>query len=352
MRLRLALWSTVSLLVVLFAATGSRTTSPAGAQADTATLTIHERGCPYRPADGDWYTACHDLPQQNVAGSTIRVYQVRGKEFTTTADAQGNGTLIVPPGTYEIAWRPGDVVPVQVVFCSPSDDPATSLGDPVTLAAGDDVTCDYYISGGAEAPTQPVATQPAAETPSVATATSIPAPTATQGTTVATEGTTAGDPTVIPTTPPDTTAGATTTLTPETDGSRTMIYAGGCDRLDPGAEPVGVLTDVRPPAGEVRGADGAAVVETSFTTLDLPLDELLAEDHVLVVFDEDDDSVPLACGAIGGTVTPGGALTFGLPAVEASRFSGVAYLAEDGNQTHVSVFLAENLNGDATATAE
>lgn len=137
----------------------------------------------------------------------------------------------------------------------------------------------------------------------------------------------------------------------ENHDSRTAILAGDCD-AGTFNDPIAVLTSVCPPAGNARGAAGASAVETSFTTIDVPLEDLLTEGHVLVVFDENDDSVALACGAIGGVVTPDGALAFGLPAVGASRFSGVAYLAEDGDKTHVSVFVAENLNGGATATAK
>ena len=144
---------------------------------------------------------------------------------------------------------------------------------------------------------------------------------------------------------------ATETLTAETDGSTAAIYAGDCDG-DFADEPVATLTNVRPPDGDPAGADTASAVETSFTSLDLPLDDILADDHVLVVFDEDDDTVPLACGAIGGIVTEDGSLAFGLPAVGESRYSGVAYLSEDGDQTDATLFLAEDLDGgDATPAA-
>ena len=135
-------------------------------------------------------------------------------------------------------------------------------------------------------------------------------------------------------------------------GSPAAIYAGDCDTADFTGDPVAVLSETTAPDGEQRGADGASAVETSITTLDLPLDDLLADDHVLVVFDEDDDTVPLACGAIGGIVTDDGTLAFGLPAVGDSRFSGVAYLTEDGDQTDATIFLAEDLSGgDETPAA-
>lgn len=151
-----------------------------------------------------------------------------------------------------------------------------------------------------------------------------------------------------PTTPtPSVVPSAPSTASAGTDGSVAAIYLGDCDQgtFD---DPIAELTNVRPPEGEPQGADDPSAVETSFTTLDQPLDDILADDHVLVVFDEDDDTVALACGAIGGIVTDDGAVTFGLQAIGESRFSGVAYLSEDGDQTEATVFLAEDLSAEAT----
>ncbi len=145
----------------------------------------------------------------------------------------------------------------------------------------------------------------------------------------------------------DDTAGDAQPVTGETDGSRAAIFAGTCDTFDPASDPLATLTNVQTPQGEQRGSSSAAPTEASATILDLPLDDILAADHVLVVFDEDDDSIPLACGSIGGTVTDDGTVAFGLPAVGASRYSGVAILVADGDQTEASVLLAENLSGTA-----
>lgn len=140
---------------------------------------------------------------------------------------------------------------------------------------------------------------------------------------------------------------STTTASDETDGSTAAIFSSDCAG-DFTQDPIAGLTNVRAGSGEVRGAADASAVETSFTTLDLSLDAVLADDHVLVVFDEDDDSVVLVCGAIGGVLTDDRTLTFGLPAVGESRFSGVAYLSEEDNQTLVTVFLAQDLSVSVT----
>ncbi len=151
--------------------------------------------------------------------------------------------------------------------------------------------------------------------------------------------TTTESPAAQPTTEPTAVPGSAGT------GSPAAIYTGDCDINDFSADPVAVLSEVTAPDGDTAGADTASAVETSFTTLDLPLDDVLADDHVLVVFDEDDETVPLACGPIGGIVTDDGSLAVGLPLVGDSLFSGVAYLTEDGDQTQATIFLVENLTG-------
>lgn len=140
---------------------------------------------------------------------------------------------------------------------------------------------------------------------------------------------------------------ATETLTAETDGSTAAIYLGDCNQ-DEFSDPVAQLNPIATPEGDAAGVADVPDVETSFSTVQLSLDELLGEDHALVVFDQDDATVPLACGVIGGVVTEDGALAFGLPLVGDSRYSGVAFLIPDEDATNVSIFLAENPTADAT----
>ncbi len=161
-------------------------------------------------------------------------------------------------------------------------------------------------------------------------------PTAEATTAPTTEATTA--PTDQPTTAP------ATEPTVETIGSQAGIYAGTCDTEDFG-DSIADLTSVAAPQGDEQGAAAFSPVQTSFSSVDVSLDDLLAEDHVVVVFDENDDAAPIACGAVGGTVADDGSLAFGLPAVADSGFSGVAYLAPDGDATSVTIFLAEAVAG-------
>lgn len=146
------------------------------------------------------------------------------------------------------------------------------------------------------------------------------------------------------------TEATTEALADETDGSTAAIYAGDCDG-DFTDEGIARLTNVRAPSGETRGAADASSVGTSFTTLDLPLGDILEGDRVLVVFDEIDDSVVLTCGAVGGILTDDGTVAFGLPAIGESLFSGIAYLSEDGDQTEATIFLAKDLSAEATPAA-
>lgn len=258
-----------------------------------------------------------------------------------TTMAQGTNASCTVPGvpyfqyitvTQDVATLPANVEsddtnPIIIYTATPAYD-TSAPGDPGYTASfynrliepipiGDSVASD----GAAEPEQQPTKMPPAAMPATIATLAPI-------------------------TTQPD----ATEPVTAATDGSNAAIYAGDCDS-DFTDEPVTTLTNVRPSDGNTAGAGGASAVETSFTTLDLPLDDILAEDHVLVVFDEDDDTVPLVCGAIGGVVAEDGSLAFGLPVVGESRFSGVAYLTPDGDQTLATIFLAEDLSSDETPAA-
>jgi hypothetical protein len=128
------------------------------------------------------------------------------------------------------------------------------------------------------------------------------------------------------------------------NGSSAAIYAGTCRSADT-SDALAVLEPVGSPDGDEVGADGPAPVESSMTTADIALDDLLAEDHVLIVFDQDDPSMALTCGAIGGIVSQDGLLTIGLRALGESRYSGIAVLAQGEGGTDVLVYLAAGLDG-------
>ncbi len=125
-------------------------------------------------------------------------------------------------------------------------------------------------------------------------------------------------------------------------GSDAAIYAGSC-ATDTFSDPVAELSDVAAPTGTEVGAPGSSAVESSFSEISVSLGDIVAEDHVLVVFDESDPDVALACGPIGGVTAADGSLAIGLREYADSGYSGVAYLQPSDSGTGVTIFLAEDL---------
>lgn len=170
--------------------------------------------------------------------------------------------------------------------------------------------------------------------------------------------TTPPPPTATPRTPrPTSTATMAATTAPSSapsgstggqNGMRAAIYAGNCDS-DFSGDPVATLSDVAAPDGTPRGAGAATVVALSSSTIDATFDTLLNDDHVLVVFGNDDK--PVACGAIGGVIRGDGSLVFGLSPVGDSGYTGVAYLLEDNGKIQVALFLTQGGTPQATPSA-
>ena len=118
------------------------------------------------------------------------------------------------------------------------------------------------------------------------------------------------------------------------------IHAGTCE--EPGDEVLALDDLVRlPEDGEDEenraGAPDAQVVHglPDGTTIDLTIDDLFEDDHVLVVFEADDadaatDPGILACGPIGAySYEDGDEVFFGLRSQGESPYSGVAILGRD-----------------------
>lgn len=123
------------------------------------------------------------------------------------------------------------------------------------------------------------------------------------------------------------------------------IVAGTCDES---GEPVAELTEATFPEGDRVGQAGATVSETSFTGVDLLLDDLLADPHAVVV--RPSAARPedlLACGEIGGVFDELGAVVIGLGQRAGSGYAGIAFLSPDdeNGQTNVSVFVAPDAGG-------
>ncbi len=140
---------------------------------------------------------------------------------------------------------------------------------------------------------------------------------------------------------------ATPEATPTGPVSRpARIHTGTCDEVGEVIQP---LENLVAPVGVAAGQEEAVGAETSFTSVPLTLDAILADDHVINVhMSADQIDVYIACGEIGGVLDANGALVIGLGEMEGSGFSGIAFLAPgaDGASTDVSVFIASDDDAD------
>lgn len=136
--------------------------------------------------------------------------------------------------------------------------------------------------------------------------------------------------------------------TPESVGPFSMpvdIHMGSCSHYE--SDAMLSLSDLTMP--ETTGQSDAVPAASSFSTIDISLDELLTEPRVIVVHESASamNSV-LVCGAIGGHPGERG-LAVGLQPVSAgSTLSGVAWLTPSGAQTQIAVFLTEQPAHSAT----
>ena len=119
------------------------------------------------------------------------------------------------------------------------------------------------------------------------------------------------------------------------------IHSGHCAELGDVVVP---LNDLTGPAGEAVGqTDQATVAESSFTTVPITFDALLASDHAINVhLSGERIDTYIACGELGGVVNATGALVVGLREESISGYTGIAFLSPsvDGVSTDVSVFVA------------
>jgi plastocyanin len=130
------------------------------------------------------------------------------------------------------------------------------------------------------------------------------------------------------------------------------IHVGSCTQLDP--NPTYMLTDVTPAADPGTGAsDVAAIpVERSVTTVDAPLEELRTGGYAINIHQSAADiGTYIACGNLSGNLADDGALIVGLGERNGSGHAGIATLAGNGEQTEVTIYLAQGLSGTAGAAA-
>jgi hypothetical protein len=126
------------------------------------------------------------------------------------------------------------------------------------------------------------------------------------------------------------------------DGHPARIHNGTCEDLGPVAfrlNGVGASVDLdeAPLATPTAvNPDKAYQVMVTETTIDGTLDDLLASDHAVMVYDNDEDMQGIACGNVGGAMV-GDALVTGLGEVGTPGHVGFAMFQPEGNQTLVTV---------------
>lgn len=123
----------------------------------------------------------------------------------------------------------------------------------------------------------------------------------------------------------------------QTDGDTLSagIYPGDCDQDDGDAE-----FDLRDLAVQEAG-EPAAPVQTSFTTIDAPLSDLVEDAFSILVLGGGETAL---CGEIGGGEAAASRYV-GLREVNTSGYVGIAWLFARDEETQVSLFVGQGLSG-------
>lgn len=134
----------------------------------------------------------------------------------------------------------------------------------------------------------------------------------------------------------------------EEAGRPAHIHSGSCGDDELG-DVVAPLTNLTEPEGDGGGNERAVVAESSFTSVPLTLDALLAEDFAVNIhLSAEEIGTYIACGEIGGPLAGDGSLQIGLKQQNDSGFTGIAFLAPgaDNASTDVSVFIAPVIDAE------
>jgi hypothetical protein len=137
-------------------------------------------------------------------------------------------------------------------------------------------------------------------------------------------------------------------LAHEAHGHPTRIHEGTCEELgavgfrlngvggsvDLNGTPVAVATPINP--------DSAYQVLVSETTIDATIDEILAAEHAVMIYESDDVMEAIACGNVGGALH-GDTLMTALAEAGVPGHIGFALFRPEGNQTVVTVMLGHGL---------
>lgn len=146
------------------------------------------------------------------------------------------------------------------------------------------------------------------------------------------------------------------------DGHPVRIHAGTCQSLGPVAFSLtGVSASVDLDGNHVAtpqpvNADKAYQVMTSESTIATTVEDLLASDHAVMIYDNDEDMQAIACGNLGGALL-GDTIAAGLGEVGIPGHVGFALLQPEGEQTDVTILIGHAMSpvsagGAAPAMAE
>jgi hypothetical protein len=131
------------------------------------------------------------------------------------------------------------------------------------------------------------------------------------------------------------------------EGYPVAIHQGSC--AEPTAQPAFDLGNATAPGtdqgGEVEtiGQQAGPILLVSSSTVEIALDDLGAQPHVIAVHASPDDyETIVACGQIGG-IKADGRIAFALEPVGSSTTVGVAILEEDDDQVQSTVYVFDTL---------
>jgi hypothetical protein len=152
-------------------------------------------------------------------------------------------------------------------------------------------------------------------------------------------------------------AGLIPALAHEEHGHPARIHEGSCQELGPVAfrlNGVGGSVDVdnAPVATPTAvNADSAYQVIVSETTIDGTIEDLLAGEHALMIYESDEAMDAIACGNVGGALN-GETLVTGMAEAGVPGHIGFALFRPEGDQTDILVILGHGLAPVSASGAE